>query len=131
MDKATLESLEAKGPEVVLREIAQGLHGSASDSRIRQDVEAWLRAKQLASDKEASYKRDSREEETLAVAKEALSIAKDANRIASEDLDAARESAASAQRQARWAMWAAIVATAAAIVAASVQLNELISWLQK
>jgi len=50
-----------------------------------------------------SAKRDAREEETLAIAKEA-------NRIASEARTAAFE-------QARWAKWAAIIATVAAIIA--------------
>ena len=75
-------------------------------SKISSDV--WsAQKKQWASDflnKRSSCKRNAREEETLA-------IAKDANRIASEALKIARE-------QARWAMWAAIIATIAIIIAA-------------
>ena len=70
----------------------------------------YMFASRWLSAKEASL-RDSREAETLSVAKEA-------NRIASEAKDIALLAAKSASKQARWAMWAAIIATIAIIIAA-------------
>jgi hypothetical protein len=102
MNKSQLEALEAKGPEIVLLEIAQGGHGSY-DSPTRREVEAWLQSKTLS-------KRDAREEETLTIAKEANVLAQEANTIARDDAD-------SACRSARWAKIAAIIAAAAAIIA--------------
>lgn len=63
----------------------------------------WCRRKEEERATASASKRDSREEETLAIAKEA-------NRIASEARTAAFE-------QARWAKWAAVIATVAAVIA--------------
>jgi arsenate reductase-like glutaredoxin family protein len=131
MNKGMLDSLEEKGPAEVLREMAQGKHGSAPDSPNRQDVEAWLRAKEVEAKELASTRRDEREEATLSIAKEALSIAKEANRIASEDLEAVRSSSAAAERQARWAKWAAVIATVAAVAATGGQITKLIAFFAK
>lgn len=91
--------------------------------------------KQWASDfleKRSSLKRDAREAETLAIAKEANELAlsanssaAEANRIASDALLESRSSAASASKQARWAMWAAIIATIAIIIAAMTYIKTL------
>lgn len=109
MNPDELASLKAKGPEVVLHEIAKGLHGDPG-SRTREETEAWLRSKEVAALSESSSKRDAREEETLAIAKEA-------NRLASEANSIARIEAAAASRSARWAKYAAIIAAIAAIIA--------------
>ena len=66
-----------------------------------------------------SAKRDAREEETLAIARDALAIAKD-------DLSIARDSARSARVSSRWAMWAAIIAVIAAAIATKDQILALI-----
>ena len=114
MNKSELESLEAKGPETVLLEMAQGGHGSP-DSPRRHEVEAWLRSKQVTADASHASKRDAREEATL-------SIAKEANRLASEANSIARLEAAAASRSAMWAKYAAIIAAIAAIAAIIVPL---------
>ena len=133
MDNDYLAALEDKGPELVLVDMARGLHGSAPDSRTRQEVEAWLRSKQVSAEALASVRRDVREEETLSIARKAaeasdranaiseraVAIAESANAIASEQLSAAR-------RNARYAMYAAIVATIAAAIAAKDQVLALI-----
>jgi hypothetical protein len=82
MDKASLDALEAKGPEKVMLEMAEGKHGSAPDSKLRIEVEDWLRAKQFFASEQASKRRDAREEETLAIARSALSNSRRANIIA-------------------------------------------------
>ena len=112
------ESFERQGMPAVRAFIAAGKSrpGILDDGTL--EAIRWLEEKDETERATSSAKRDSREEETLSIAKEALSIAKDANRIASEDLEEARASAASAREQARWAMWAAIIATVAAIIAA-------------
>ena len=88
----------------------------------------------------SAAKRDTREEETLTMAKDALAIAKEANRIASEDLAAAQSSAASsavaadaakaaadaAKSQARWAMWAALAAVIAVAITTKDQILALL-----
>lgn len=100
MTEADIEMLEKRGVEAVLLRMAKGLYGLPG-SQLRSEVEGWLRSKQVAADREASFKRDAREKETLAIAKEA-------NRIA-------RDEAAAAARSARWAKIAAIIAAIAAI----------------
>ena len=117
MNKSELESLEAKGPEIILLEMAQGRHGSPG-SQTRDEVESWLRSKQIISNALGASKRDAREEATL-------SIAKEANRLASEANSIARLEAAAASRSARWAMYAAIIAAISAIVAI------IVPWLAK
>ena len=77
MNDKTLKIFESKGIEVVSLEIAQGFYGSPG-SRTRDEADSWVRAKQLANDALSVSKRDSREEETLSIAKAANSIAADA-----------------------------------------------------
>ncbi len=102
MNKIQIEALEAKAPETVLLEMAQGGHGSP-DSQTRIEVESWLRSKQVVADAAATSKRDAREESTLAIAKEANRLASEANSIA--------------RLAARSAKYAAIIAAIAAIAA--------------
>lgn len=83
-------------------------------------AQEWLRLKQEKRDLAASEKRDAREEETLAIAKEA-------NRLASEANSIARLQAAAASRSARYAMYSAAIATTAAIAGYKDQIYELIS----
>lgn len=85
-------------------------HGEAIEVIRRFDV-----SKAAAS----SAKRDSREEETLSIARRALLIAEDANSIATRDL-------AAAVLQARWAKWAAIIAMLAAAITTKDQILALI-----
>lgn len=100
--------LEAKGPSKVLEEIGRGGHGQPG-SPMRNMVEDWLRSEQSVTDSEASDKRDAREEEILAIAKEA-------NRFASEANAIARLEAATAARSSRYAMYAAIIAATIMLV---------------
>ena len=109
MNKSEFDSLEAKGPETVLHEMARGLHGDPG-SRTRDGFEAWLRSKQVTADAIHASTRDAREEETLAIAKEANQLASEANSIAHLE-------AAAASRSARWAKYAAIIAAISAIAA--------------
>ena len=114
-ERARLEEL---GYEGVLSEIARGVFGQP-DSPLRNKVDDWLRLKAIEREYASSAKRDAREEETLAIAKDALCEAKSARKAA--------ESAASAARaQARWAMWAAIIATIAIVTAMKDQILVLI-----
>jgi hypothetical protein len=87
-------------------------------------AQEWLRLKQEKRDFVASEKRDTREEETLAIAKEANLLAAEANSIA-------RVEAAAASRSARYAMYAAAVAATVAIAGYKDQILELIQLLQK
>jgi hypothetical protein len=109
MNKSQLGTLEAKGVETVLHEMAQGHHGSPG-SQTRSEVEAWLQAKRLESEASNAAKRHEREEGTLAIAEKA-------NRLASEANSIARLEAAAAARSARWAKYAAIIAALSAIAA--------------
>ena len=123
MNATDLAHLEATGDAGVLREIANGAHG-AEGSPMRSEVEAWLRSKRVVSEAAASSKRDAREEETLAIAREALSIAN------SQAASAAKAATASFE-QARWAKIAAIVATTAALVASKDEIIAMVmSWLR-
>ena len=90
MDKATLDSLEAKGVEQVMLEMAKGMHGYAPDSILRIEVQDWVSAKQYSATMEASKRRDKREEETLAIARSALSNSRRANIIRDFPLDRLR-----------------------------------------
>jgi len=119
MNEKEIQNLESKGPETVLLEIARGLHGD-SGSRNRNQVEAWLRSKQVASDALAASLRDAREEETL-------SIAKDANRIASSALAEARRANRSRWKDRTMTMIAIIIA----MIAAHKEIGSFISWLLK
>jgi hypothetical protein len=87
MKKSSLDILESKGVETVLKEMAQGQHGQEG-SPVRGEVDAWIRSKQAVSEADSSAKRDAHEAETLAIAKEAK----------------------------RWAMYATIIAAIAAII---------------
>ena len=84
---------------------------------------AWLGLEEKNRALAAESRAETREEESITIAKRALSLATEANRIASEDLFAARSSAAGAFDQARWARWAAVIAAVAAIIAAK---NEIL-----
>ena len=97
---AFIKKLESLGEDSVSSMLSSG-RWSAQKEQWTSD---WL-------NKISSRKRDAREEETLAAAKEA-------NRIASEAKDIALSASKSARAQARWAMRAAIIATIAIIIAA-------------
>jgi hypothetical protein len=99
--------LEAIGEDTVRKYLAQGSYGHNKVPLVNE----WLLRKDEERKLVSSSKRDAREEETLAIAREA-------NSIALEALDTARSSSKSAKEQARWAMWAAIIATIAIIIAA-------------
>lgn len=89
-------------------------------------AEAWLELEERNKALVAATRAETREEESITLAKRALLLATEANRIASEDLAAARSSASGAFDQARWARWAAIIATVAAIIAAKNEILVLI-----
>ena len=119
-----LPHFESIGPSGVKREIAEGKHGAAPDSPRWREAELWIESELIRRAEELESRRDAREERMLSITSSALDIAK-ASASASE------RAALAAERQALWARWAAIIATTAAIVAASVNINELIAWLQK
>lgn len=77
MDANDLALLERLGYEGVLAEMAKG-DGSLgrSGSQLREEIEYWLRLKEAEIALTSSSKRDAREEETLAIAKEANAIAR-------------------------------------------------------
>jgi len=79
----------------------------------------WLEFEEKKRASATAARAETREEETLSIAKNALSIASEANRIATEAREAASE-------QARWAMWAAIIAAVAAVIATKDQILALI-----
>lgn len=120
----TITHFETIGPSGVKREIAEGKRGQAPDSPLWRDAELWVESEQIRRTEELESRRDAREERMLSMTSSALDIAR-ASASASE------RAARAAETQARWAKWAAIIATTAAIVAASVNINELIQWLQK
>jgi hypothetical protein len=91
-DSAFWRQLEAQNDESKVRIAIASGHYNPNDAAVAQD---WLKRKEEARSAAASSKRDSREEETLAIAKEA-------NKIAS--------------RAERWAMYAAIAAVIALII---------------
>ena len=98
MDENDIALCEKLGIEGVRLEMAKGdgRMGRPS-SPVREEIEHWLKAKEAERALASSSKRDAREAETLAIAKEA-------NRIAS--------------RAERWAMYAAI----AAVIALSISI---------
>ena len=124
LDADTRSHFESIGPAGVKLEIAEGKHGKAPDSPLRRAAEFWVESELIRRAEELESRRDAREERMLSITASALEIAK-ASASASE------RAALAAERQARWAIWAAIIATTAASVAASVNINELIAWLQK
>ena len=91
-DSAFWKQLEAQNDESKVRIAIASGHYNPNEAAVAQD---WLKRKEEARSAAASAKRDSREEETLAIAKEA-------NKIAS--------------RAERWAMYAAIAAVIALII---------------
>lgn len=91
-DSAFWKQLEAQNDESKVRIAIASGHYNPNDAAVAQD---WLKRKEEARFAAASSKRDSREEETLAIAKEA-------NKIAA--------------RAERWAMYAAIAAVIALII---------------
>ena len=120
----TIAHFESIGPSGVKREMAEGKHGQAPDSPFWRRAELWVEWELIRQALVADAKRDAREERTLAITESALEIAK-------ASAESARTSVASAERQATWARWAAIIAMIAAISATSVQISELIAWLQR
>ncbi len=123
--------LESVGPAGAKREIAEGKHGQAPDSPRWREAELWIESELIRLAADAETKRDAREERTLAITESALAIAKESAALAQRAASAAEAQATSAARAATWARWAAIIAAIAAISATSIQINELITWLQK
>jgi predicted nucleic acid-binding protein len=113
MNNTDLETLEAKGIETVLLEMAQGGHGSPGSPN-QSEVEAWIQSKRTAADYLSASKRDAREEETL-------SIAKEANRIASNAFEEAK--------RANRSRWKDRTITIIAIIIAAIAARGDIAWL--
>jgi carbonic anhydrase len=111
-----LAQLNERPDEIGVR---NALAAGRFSSTLAPVAKEWLKQREDSRAAESSNKRDSREEETLSIARRALSIAEDANAIATRDL-------AAAVSQARWAKWAAIVATVAATIATKDQILALI-----
>jgi hypothetical protein len=118
-------AFESQG-ETYVRKLAQD-----SGTEVGREAAAWLAEQQSLRDGEAASKRDSREEETLSISKRSAAIAEEALSIAKDSAASASRAAAAAETQARWAKWAAIIATVAAIATASMNIHELITWLQR
>ena len=131
LDSPTRAHFESIGPSEVKREIAEGKRGNAPDSPRWREAELWVDSELIRLAQVADAKRDAREERALAITESALAIAKESAASAQRAASAAEAQASSATRQATWARWAAIIAAIAAISATSVQINELILWLQK
>ena len=121
------ESFERQGMPAVRAFIAAGKSrpGILDDGTL--EAIRWLEEKDETERATSSAKRDSREEETLSIAKEANRLATEANLIASKALVEARSNSASARAQARSAKIAAIIATTAAIVASKEEIWALIA----
>ena len=114
--KAFLSALDEENNEYEVRErLSLGRY----NSRMAKLAEEWLRRKEDSRQAELLSRSQSREEESLLIAKRALSVASEANRIASSARD-------SAMAQARWAMWATIIAIIAAIIAIKDEILKLI-----
>ena len=116
-------TLETRGEAQVRIELAQSIW---SEPRTVALIREWLALKDRDRSAENSARRDSREEETLAIAKEALSSAKEANRLASAANDIACREAAAASRSARYAMYAAAIAATGAISANKAEILRMI-----
>ena len=107
--------LEIDGESIVKDRLASGAYGVLTDPMSDvPKVKSWLAEKEGASAAEANSKREAREEETLAVAKEANSIARSASFVAS----AAASSALEANEIARSNRSLSITAIAIAAIAA-------------
>jgi hypothetical protein len=106
--------LEAEGEETVRTNLAKGIYGS----RKKPLVLAWLFRKEAEHEAASSARRESREEESLSIARESLATAKAASFAAI----AATEEAANANRIARSnrciSISAIVVASISAIIAA-------------
>jgi hypothetical protein len=85
----------------------------------KAQASSWLEEKRIEREVEASSKRDAREEETLAIAKEANLLASEANSFA-------RLQAVAASRSARYAMYAAAIAATVAIAGYKDQIFSII-----
>ena len=104
-----MQQLDAHDNELEVRDrIAHGQY-NAQGLAIAQE---WLRRKEYARMTASSAMRDTREEETLSIAKEANAIA--------------RLEAAAAAQSARYAMYAAVIAAIGAIIAAKSEIYNLI-----
>ena len=110
---------EKDGEEIVRKSLADKTYCSHSETPI---IEEWLRRKDEERAIASSSKRDAREEETLAIAKEA-------NRIASSALAETRAEARLSRRS-RWIdRIIPIIAIIIAAIAAREEIKWLISWL--
>ena len=119
-ETAFWKQLNAQNDENAVRIAIASGHYNPYDSAVAQE---WLRRREEERSASSAAKRDTREEETL-------SIAKEANSIAARALEIANSQSVAAFEQARWAKWAAIVATIAALIATKDQIISLvISWL--
>lgn len=116
MNKPTFrERLDAANDERDVRDrIARGLYHTQHLAVAKE----WLREKEESRAREAEARRESREEQALAIAREDVELA----RVSAE---AASTSAHAARSQATWAMWAAAIAVVAAIVASKDMLYSL------
>ena len=77
MSPSTLAQLEEHGAVAVAKLLAQHEYG-VPGSDLRADVETWLKSKEL----EASFRKESREEESLSISRKALDNSRSATRIA-------------------------------------------------
>lgn len=109
---ATCESL---GETEVRANLLAGAFGNTPDHPHRRVVEDWLRSKELKRNSDTSAKRDAREEETLAIAREANDIARSASFAASAAASAAIAANDIARSTRRVAIAAAVIAIATAI----------------
>ena len=108
---ALFEKLEAEGEESVRINSIKGIY----QGRKGDLVQGWLRDKDASRAESSSAKRDAREEETLAVAKEANAIARSASFAATAAAAAASEANAIARSNRKVAIAAAVIAIATAI----------------
>jgi hypothetical protein len=111
MEQSYIDHLEKMGVKGVNEEIAKGKHGQ-NGSRLRDQVEAWIRTKEIAQDQNQAELVNKRDKRALEIAEEALKISK-------EDLKIAVYNSEEAKKQARWAMWSALIAVTAAIASNS------------
>ena len=115
---ALYAELEAMGEAEVRITLAKGLFQMGQKTNLAQE---WLRGKDEERAAASSAKRDTREEETLSIAKEANEIARSASFAASAAAASASEANTISRSNSRRAWRAEIIAAiaaAAAIVAA-------------
>jgi len=120
MDKLTFrQRLDAANDERYVRDrLARGLYHSQHAAIAKE----WLREREDGRARDSDVRRESREEQALAVARESMELAR-------TSADAASTSARAARSQATWAKWAAVLAVVAAIVSAKDALYSLWSAL--